>query len=63
VEGGSLLGIFSGDPANDDQYGSPVCHAFEGRAVAIVRTKTPGEVTLTVIADGLKTGIASVTAK
>jgi beta-galactosidase len=63
VEGGTLMGIFSGDPANDDQYGSPVCHAFEGRAVAIVRTATPGDVTLTVISDGLKTGIATVTAE
>lgn len=63
VEGGTLMGIFSGDPANDDQYGGPACHAFEGRAVAIVRTNTPGEVTLTVIADGLKTGLATVTAE
>ena len=63
VEGGTLMGIFSGDPANDDQYGSSVCHAYEGRAVAIVRTNTPGEVTVTVIADGLKTGLATVVAE
>ena len=62
VAGGTLLGIFSGDPANDDQYGSPICHAFEGRAVAIVRTNTPGDVTVTVISQGLQTGAATVTA-
>jgi beta-galactosidase len=63
VEGGSLMGIFSGDPKNDDRYGSNACHAFEGRAVAIVRTNTPGQVRITVISDGLAAGSASVTAE
>ena len=63
VEGGTLMGIFSGDPANDDRYGSPVCHAFEGRAVAIVRTDKPGEVKITVIANGLAAGCGTVVAE
>lgn len=63
VEGGSLMGIFSGDPKNDDRYGSNACHAFEGRAVAIVRTNKPGQVRITVISDGLAAGSASVTAE
>ena len=46
VEGGELLCIFSGDPANEDEYGTNVCHAFGGRAVAVVRPQ--GEVKLTV---------------
>ncbi len=56
VDGGELLGIFSGDPKNEDQYGSNICHAFEGRALAIVRAKAPGEVRLTVGANGLLSG-------
>ena len=62
VEGGSLMGIFSGDPCNEDAYGSNACHAFEGRAVAIVRTNKPGQVKITVISDGLSTGSDSVQA-
>lgn len=62
VEGGRLLGIFSGDPANDDQYGSNACHAYEGRAVAIVMTDTPGQVSLTVSGPELAAGIGTVTA-
>ena len=44
VEGGELLSIFSGNPANEDEYCSGKCHVFEGRAVAVVRTKQPGTV-------------------
>ncbi len=56
VDGGELMGIFSGDPANEDDYTSNQCHAFQGRALVIVRTKTPGKVTVTVGAPGLTTG-------
>ncbi len=63
VNGGELLGIFSGDPANEDQYGSNACHAFEGRAVAIVRTAKPGQVTITVAGENLASGSASVKAE
>ena len=62
VEGGTLLGIFSGDPCNEDAYGSDTCHAFEGRAVAIVRTDRPGTVKLTVIGHGLAAGCDTVSA-
>ena len=62
VDGGELLGIFSGDPKNEDQYTSNRCHAFEGRALAVVRTKNPGAVTVTVGAKNLRNGMAQVTA-
>ena len=62
VEGGKLLGIFSGDPANDDQYGSDTCHAYEGRAVAIVMTDQFGTVRLTVTSPGLADGCDTVRA-
>ena len=63
VDGGELMGIFSGDPANEDQYGSNRCHAFEGRAVAIVRASKPGKVKVTVGGEGLYSGSAEVTAE
>ncbi len=63
VTGGELMGIFSGDPANEDAYGSNRCHAFEGRAVAIVRTAAPGTVTLTVSGEGLCPADATVRAE
>ena len=62
VEGGELLGIFSGDPKNEDEYTTNRCHAFEGRALAIIRTKTPGTVTVTVGSPGLKNGVDSAEA-
>ena len=60
VDGGELMGIFSGDPKNEDQYGSNACHAFEGRAVAIVRSTTPGKLTITVGGSGLNSGKAEI---
>ncbi len=62
VTGGELLGIFSGDPANTDEFTSPVCHAYEGRAVAIVRTKEPGEVVISITSPALSEGTAKCTA-
>lgn len=63
VDGAELMGIFSGNPANEDQYGSNQCHAFEGRAVAVVRTSTPGVVKLTVGSEGLYSGSTTVIAE
>ena len=62
VEGGELMGIFSGDPKNLDQYGSDRCHAFDGRALVIVRAGKPGKVTVTVGNRDLGTARATVTA-
>ena len=63
VMGGELLGIYSGDPYNEDQYTSNQCHAFKGRALAIVRTKNPGAVGIIVYGQGLASGSAWVRAK
>ena len=63
VTGGELMGIFSADPKNEDQYGSDTCHAFEGRALLVVRTGTPGTVTVSVGSKGLRSGSATVLAK
>lgn len=63
VTGGELMGIFSGNPCNEDDYGSNKCHAFAGRALAIVRTAEPGNIEITVHADGLTPGTASTKAE
>ncbi len=63
VTGGELMGIYSGDPANEDKYASNRCHAFKGRALAIVRTENAGNVTLTVSADALAGASVTVSAK
>ncbi|MBR0443651.1 MAG: DUF4982 domain-containing protein [Clostridia bacterium] len=63
VTGGELMGIFSANPFNEDDYGSDKCHAFTGRALAIVRTAEPGNVEITVSAEGLTSGKASTKAE
>ena len=63
VEGGELLGIFSGDPANEDAYGSPDCHAFEGRAAAVIRAHAPGMVKVRVSSEGLSGCCTEVSAE
>ena len=62
VDGCELLGVFSGDPKNEDEYGKNRCHLFEGRAVAIVRAKDKGEVTIRVGAEKVQSGVATVLA-
>lgn len=62
ISGGELMGIFSGNPANEDQYGSACCHLFEGRGVAIVKTKTAGDLVLEIKSDGLISETAKIEA-
>jgi len=62
VTGGELLGFYSGDPTVEDQYGSNTCHTFYGRALAIVRAKNPGKITVTVSGSGLGSGSAEAEA-
>lgn len=63
VEGGKLLSVYSGCCANEDVYNSNICHVFCGRAVAVVKTKTKGNVKITVSSEGLKEGTAIVSTK
>ena len=62
VTGGELMGIYSGDPCNEDDYGSNKCHAFEGRALVVVRAPWRCDVTVTVYAEGLAGASATVKA-
>lgn len=52
VHGAELLALFSGDPKTTDDPTEPRCHTFKGRALAILRTKTAGEVCISVYANG-----------
>jgi hypothetical protein len=48
VWGGELMGIHSANPCNEDDYTSNKCHVFKGRALAVIRTKKAGNLSLTV---------------
>lgn len=63
VDGGELLGIYSGNPCNDDIYGSNRCHAFYGRALAIVRSDSAGEITINITAKDLKSDTVKIKAE
>lgn len=53
VSGGELLGIYGANPANEDDFTSNKCHAFKGRALAVIRAKKAGVARVTVYSDGL----------
>lgn len=63
VIGGELLGVYSGNPISADDFRTNTCHAFKGRALAIVRTAKPGKVTIKVTSQDLASGYAEVVAK
>ena len=63
VEGAELLGVFSGNPCNEDQYTSNTCHVFRGRALAVVKTSNSGKVSITVTSSNLTSGQAMTEAK
>jgi len=63
VSGGELLAFFSGDPCNEDQYGSNQCHTFLGRALVVVKVTSPGEVTVTVGGNSLAADTVKVMAE
>lgn len=62
VEGGELMTLFSANPCNEDEYTSGKCHVFDGRAIAVVRTKKVGNVILVVEGEGLQKGVVTIKA-
>ena len=62
VENGELLAFFSGDPKNEDLYGSDKCHAFMGKALAVVRANKEATVSVTVYGENLASGNAKTIA-
>ncbi len=63
VQGGELLGIYSANPCSEDCFTSNTCHAFKGRALAVVRTDRKGNVGVLVYGETLASGFAQVEAK
>jgi beta-galactosidase len=63
VAGGELMGIFSGNPISEDDFASTTCHTFKGRALAIVRAKDAGKVSILVTGKNLASGSTEVQAK
>ena len=62
-DGGELVAVFSGNPCNEDEYGSDKCHAFDGRAIAVVRTDKKGDVKIIVGGKKIASGYACVKAE
>ena len=63
ITGGELLGIYSANPVSSDDFNSNTCHAFKGRALAIIRANKPQKITVTVSSKDLLSGSAEVIAK
>ncbi|RHW18494.1 DUF4982 domain-containing protein [Sphingomonas gilva] len=63
IEGpGELVATDNGDPTDMTAFPSARRAAFNGKALAIVRAKTPGRITLIAEAEGMTAGRASITA-
>ena len=63
VTNGELLCLYSGNPCNEDDYPSKVCHTFEGHALAAIRANKPGRVTVTVYSDTLCASTSEILAQ
>ena len=63
VDGGELLCLYSGNPCNEDDYPSKICHTFEGHALAAVRTDKSGIIRVTVSSEKLSSDITTVVAQ
>lgn len=63
VEGAELMSLFSGHPKNEASFTAAKYPTLSGRAVAVLRSKTPGTVKITVKADGLEPNTITVVAK
>ncbi|MEU4650166.1 glycoside hydrolase family 2 TIM barrel-domain containing protein [Nocardia fluminea] len=63
VEGpGELLGLGSGRPVTEEPFSGAAHRTFDGRALAIVRPTGPGDITITVAAEGCEPTSARLTA-
>jgi hypothetical protein len=53
VEGGGILaGLGTGRPCTEEMFGASECTTYDGRALAVVRPTSAGEIEVTVSADG-----------
>jgi beta-galactosidase len=59
---GELAAVGNGNPHNVDRFGQPRRHTWHGQALAILRpAKSPGRVTLTASAPGLRSAAMTLT--
>ena len=63
VDNGELLALFSGDPKTEDDAASNRCHTFCGHALAVIKTKNEGKVSITVCGKELAGETKTVMAK
>ena len=49
---GSLAGLGTGRPRTEEPFGATTCTTYDGRALAIIRPKEPGQIGVTISADG-----------
>ena len=63
ASGGELLCLYSGNPCNEDDYPAKICHTFEGKAIAAVRTNTTGNITVNVYSNTLVSCYTIIAAK
>ncbi|NLM38399.1 MAG: hypothetical protein GX202_09785 [Firmicutes bacterium] len=61
VEGGTLLAFGSANPCTEERYDTGIHTTYYGRALAVVRSKSQGEMVISVSGDGLNTAVAKVT--
>ena len=60
---GHLAGIGNGNPCTEENYGTPYCLAYEGRAMAAVVADAAGEIRIRAWADGLEPAEITVQAR
>ena len=62
VSGGTILALDNADLRDLEPYGRDHRHAFNGRGLAIVRSRVPGVIRLTAAGEGLRPGSVGVRA-
>jgi len=62
---GEILAVDNGDPTAHDPFRATTCRAFNGRCLAIIRTRvgTGGEIVLEAASDGLEPAAIQIVAK
>ncbi|MBQ1762406.1 MAG: hypothetical protein IIZ92_05840 [Aquincola sp.] len=63
VAGRVLQGLGSGDPCTDEDFFADSCRSFFGHALAVIRPTEPGEITVTVAAEGCPAVEKTITVK
>jgi len=61
IKGGTLLAFGSANPCTEERYDTGVHTTYYGSALAVVRSKSAGEMVISVSGDGLETAVAKIT--